>query len=66
MNAGGAFTKGTMEVTFGVPWTPWEFMERALELPHPFAQVESSDMIVRAIFVALSSGPDQLSKGQEE
>ena len=66
VNAGGAFTKGTMEVTFGVPWSPWEFLERAVELPHPFALVQSSDLIVRAIFESLTSGPVQVRKRQED
>ena len=66
MDAGEAVKKGSMTVTFGLPLDPWDFLEKATELPHPFAQVETSDLISKAIFESLTMGPKRVAEKQQQ
>ena len=57
-NTGDESTK----VTFGCPWSPSEFLARALELEHPFAAAHCPDATARAIFKCLTKGPKETRK----
>ena len=55
----GGVTGENADVTFGTPWTPMQFMQKALCLKHPFSETKCPSATSRAIFRNLTKGPTQ-------
>jgi hypothetical protein len=54
---GGSSVCFSSKITFGVPWTPMEFLDRARALDHPFSTPCCPDSTATAIFRNLTIGP---------
>ena len=53
------------KVTFGIPWTMSQFVQRALSLEHPFSAVECPGATAFAVFQCLTNGPAAVAKHRE-
>ena len=54
---------GSIELVFGVPWSPKEFTHQAVLAKHPFQmQAPLPDPLLRVVFDLLTKGPEFVSK----